>query len=283
MNTIPTTLFVPVSISGSLGFSCRVYLEHGTSKSSQAFCITFISCVHTQHDAILFYPFQFRSQTPCALKINLLCFPAGDSRGSFLFPCVLLAIIVRCPHAAFFVAVFLVILMIHGFTSFSHFSLHIHFCLLATIMTPFCALTCELLKFPLMYLLDSVGAISLLSGSSGSLLLPSSLLPSSVNLNYSLSSDQLLSSPLQAKSTFKGMTVIGAAYGEVRCPYHERWIKEKDTRKSSGVDEEEAAREHAIRFVPTTRTWSNSTFESGLDKKRSSEERSQLADAMYQR
>ena len=40
---------------------------------------------------------------------------------------------------------------------------------------------------------------------------------------------------------------------------------------------------YAETFVPTTRTWSNSTFESGLSGTRSEQERAALADEMFTR
>ena len=43
-----------------------------------------------------------------------------------------------------------------------------------------------------------------------------------------------------------------------------------------------SAKEHARRYVPTTRTWSNSTFEAGLDDSRSAEEKSALVDALFE-
>ena len=44
------------------------------------------------------------------------------------------------------------------------------------------------------------------------------------------------------------------------------------------------AREHAAWFVPTTRTWSNSTYMNALDaSQRSEEERKSIVDAFFQR
>ena len=88
---------------------------------------------------------------------------------------------------------------------------------------------------------------------------------------------------LGAQGDFHGLHVIGANYGETRCPYHLRWMAEAGERKAKGVDEKEAARRHAQFFVPTTRTWSNSTFESGLDaSSRSDAERVAITQDMYQ-
>ena len=88
---------------------------------------------------------------------------------------------------------------------------------------------------------------------------------------------------LGAQGDFHGLHVIGANYGETRCPYHLRWVAEAGERKTKGVDEKKAARRHAQFFVPTTRTWSNSTFESGLDaSSRSEAERVAITQDMYQ-
>lgn len=87
---------------------------------------------------------------------------------------------------------------------------------------------------------------------------------------------------LAAKSSFEGLHVVGANYGETRCPYHVRWMAEAADRKTKGMDEAKAARDHAKFFVPTTRTWSNSTFESGLSNTRSEAERVQITQDMYQ-
>lgn len=43
------------------------------------------------------------------------------------------------------------------------------------------------------------------------------------------------------------------------------------------------APEHSRNYVPTTRTWSNSTFYAGLDPSRSEEERTGLVDEMFER
>jgi len=83
---------------------------------------------------------------------------------------------------------------------------------------------------------------------------------------------------LAGKQAFQGLHVLGANYGETRCPYNLRWINE-----SSKSSDPKAARAHAKFFVPTTRTWSNSTFESGLDaSKRSEAERAQITQDMFQ-
>jgi len=69
-----------------------------------------------------------------------------------------------------------------------------------------------------------------------------------------------------------GLRCLDAQTDLVRCPYHERWQRE-------GGD----AAAHAKRIVPTTRTWSNSTFFAGLDFSRSVEEREAIVDEMFSR
>ena len=58
----------------------------------------------------------------------------------------------------------------------------------------------------------------------------------------------------------------------VPCPYHAEWM-------TSGGDAEEWAK----KFVPTTRTWSNSVFLSALDPSRSRKDRERLVDEMFTR
>ena len=56
----------------------------------------------------------------------------------------------------------------------------------------------------------------------------------------------------------------------VRCPYFDRYLE-------GGM----GAEEHAERYVPTTRTWSNSTFIAGLSDERSPEEKDALVDELF--
>lgn len=68
-----------------------------------------------------------------------------------------------------------------------------------------------------------------------------------------------------------GLRWVSGETDLVRCPYHKGWL-------ATGGD----ATAHARRFVPTTRTWSNSTFASGLDASvRSGEEIEQLVERLY--
>jgi len=70
-----------------------------------------------------------------------------------------------------------------------------------------------------------------------------------------------------------GLRWVSGSTDLVRCPYHVRWLAE-------GGD----PLAHARRFVPTTRTWSNSTFASGLDARtRSAAERAALVEMLFER
>ena len=53
-----------------------------------------------------------------------------------------------------------------------------------------------------------------------------------------------------------GLRVVECVERVVRCPYREAWV--------SGRSKGKTAREHAEWFVPTTKTWSNSTFKAAL-------------------
>ena len=55
--------------------------------------------------------------------------------------------------------------------------------------------------------------------------------------------------------TVPGLRVIECVERVVRCPYREAWTSGKSGK---------TAREHAEWFVPTTKTWSNSTFKAAL-------------------
>jgi SAM-dependent methyltransferase len=84
-------------------------------------------------------------------------------------------------------------------------------------------------------------------------------------------------------SRFEGLALVNAAYGEVRCPYHRRWLAERPPTGAPAEERAAAARAHARRFVPTTRTWSNSTFEAGLSPARPAAERAGLVGELFRR
>ncbi|XP_013380231.1 probable S-adenosylmethionine-dependent methyltransferase At5g38100 [Lingula anatina] len=72
-----------------------------------------------------------------------------------------------------------------------------------------------------------------------------------------------------------GMKLVTIETKVVRCPYNERWVRE------GKKDDPEAAAKHAKWYIPTLRTWSNSTFLSGLDSSRSEEEKAAIVDKFF--
>lgn len=86
----------------------------------------------------------------------------------------------------------------------------------------------------------------------------------------------VVSAGVSGKAPFEGLSLLAADYGEVKCPYRERWVAETSKSGAAG-----AARTHAEHYVPTTRTWSNSTFESGLSRQRSPEERAAITESLF--
>ncbi|XP_068686578.1 uncharacterized protein [Montipora foliosa] len=69
-----------------------------------------------------------------------------------------------------------------------------------------------------------------------------------------------------------GLRLISIETKVVPCPYREKWLK-------NGGD----PKEHARWYVPTTRTWSNATFVSALSDSRTSEEKANIVEELFQR
>lgn len=69
-----------------------------------------------------------------------------------------------------------------------------------------------------------------------------------------------------------GLRLVSHSFKTVRCPFRAKWLAEKGD-----------AAAHAKWFVPTTRTWSNSTFRSALADSRSDAEKDALVDEMFSR
>jgi indole-3-acetate O-methyltransferase len=86
---------------------------------------------------------------------------------------------------------------------------------------------------------------------------------------------------VRATAPFEGLEVVGAGYGAVRCPYHRGWTAGPPP--ADPAARAAAARAHARRFVPTTRTWSNSTFEAGLSRERPAAERAAAVEELFRR
>ena len=68
------------------------------------------------------------------------------------------------------------------------------------------------------------------------------------------------------------LKLISAEEKVVRCPYREQYIA-----GSSGM----TPQEYAKAFVPTTRTWSHSTFKAGLKESRTDEEKEAILEQFW--
>ena len=69
------------------------------------------------------------------------------------------------------------------------------------------------------------------------------------------------------------MSLVSADTRLVPCPYLDSFASGADTYAFAGD-----AAGHAVNYVPTTRTWSNSTFVAGLSNDRTSEEKDALVE-----
>lgn len=67
-----------------------------------------------------------------------------------------------------------------------------------------------------------------------------------------------------------GLSLVSIETKVVPCPYREKWLKNGGDPKA-----------HARWFIPTTRTWSNATFTSGLSESRSPEEKDAIVDKFF--
>eukprot|EP01063_Lacrimia_lanifica_P031620 TRINITY_DN5258_c0_g2_i3.p1 TRINITY_DN5258_c0_g2~~TRINITY_DN5258_c0_g2_i3.p1 ORF type:complete len:857 (+),score=371.78 TRINITY_DN5258_c0_g2_i3:85-2655(+) len=95
--------------------------------------------------------------------------------------------------------------------------------------------------------------------------------------NYYRSQEEVLA-PLQGET--ENGPRLGFAVAEietkvVRCPYREAW--------TSGKCKGMTAEEYARWFVPTTRTWSNSTFHAALSAERPAAEREEIVGRFWER
>lgn len=78
--------------------------------------------------------------------------------------------------------------------------------------------------------------------------------------------------PFGATGTFEGLKLLEAETAIVPCPYLDGWLT--DSSKRTPV-------EQAAHYVPTTRTWSNSTFLAGLAETRSQQEKEAMVDELF--
>ncbi|GMH93376.1 hypothetical protein TrST_g7445 [Triparma strigata] len=66
----------------------------------------------------------------------------------------------------------------------------------------------------------------------------------------------------EGAKTVENIKVVSVEEKVVRCPYNEAWVNGESQKAGR------SARQHAEWFVPTTRTWSESTFKNALDDSR---------------
>ena len=74
------------------------------------------------------------------------------------------------------------------------------------------------------------------------------------------------------------MTLVSAHTALVPCPYFDSFASGADSYAYAGD-----AAGHARNYVPTTRTWSNSTFIAGLSDSRTAEEKDALVEELFSR
>lgn len=95
-------------------------------------------------------------------------------------------------------------------------------------------------------------------------------------MNYYRSEEEMLSPFTDAASAVYQAGLRCASHEIIftPCPYHQNWMQSDKTDPKS----------YARFFLPTMRTWSNSTFETALDsEKRSDEERKSIVDLFFSR
>lgn len=78
-----------------------------------------------------------------------------------------------------------------------------------------------------------------------------------------------------------GLRLISLEYRRTPCPFRQAWLDR--VKAAGGKWDENSAKKHAKWYVPTLRTWSNSSFLTALDKSRPEEERVKLVDQFYER
>ena len=76
--------------------------------------------------------------------------------------------------------------------------------------------------------------------------------------------------PFGAGGLFNGLKLLEAETAIVPCPYLDGWLADPSKRTPA---------EQARHYVPTTRTWSNSTFLAGLADTRGQQEKEEIGRA----
>eukprot|EP00761_Pharyngomonas_kirbyi_P012092 gb/GECH01012119.1/.p1 GENE.gb/GECH01012119.1/~~gb/GECH01012119.1/.p1 ORF type:complete len:396 (+),score=85.61 gb/GECH01012119.1/:1-1188(+) len=79
-----------------------------------------------------------------------------------------------------------------------------------------------------------------------------------------------------------GLKLVSIESRVVNCPFHERWMRIRHG-DGDGDDEKRTPRQQAEAYVPTTRTWSNSSFLNGLSDDRSDEEKQKIVDEFFKK
>jgi hypothetical protein len=97
-------------------------------------------------------------------------------------------------------------------------------------------------------------------------------------INYYRSEGELLA-PFQegGAAAGAGLRLVSHEFRVVRCPFRAAWLD--GSSQAAGRD----AKAHAAWYVPTLRTWSNSTFLSALSSTRSEAERAAVVDELFRR
>mmetsp|Transcript_34442 Transcript_34442/g.72501 ORF Transcript_34442/g.72501 Transcript_34442/m.72501 type:complete len:353 (+) Transcript_34442:876-1934(+) len=91
--------------------------------------------------------------------------------------------------------------------------------------------------------------------------------------NYYRTKDEFLEGIQNNKDIAKQLKIVSIEERVVRCPYRELYVSGKSNK---------SPREYAEWFVPTTKTWSHSTFKSGLKSTRSEDEKEEIMEQFWE-
>lgn len=91
--------------------------------------------------------------------------------------------------------------------------------------------------------------------------------------NYYRTKDEFLAGIEGDEEIAKRLKVVSIEERVVRCPYRELYVAGKSNK---------SPREYAEWFVPTTKTWSHSTFKSGLKSSRSEDEKEEIMSQFWE-
>lgn len=101
-------------------------------------------------------------------------------------------------------------------------------------------------------------------------------------INY-YRNEKEMRNPLQPGSAVyeSGLRLLSLEFRRTPCPFRQAWIDR--VAANGGKWDEESARKHAQWYIPTLRTWSNSTFYTALSESREEAERKALVEELYKR